>query len=129
MPRKLFIERFAAMKRVSVFLPLVVLLCISGCDLWSGGSSVPEKVVLGDTTGTLSITGTVQYLQLEGGFWAIEGRATDTASTETYEPINLPESFEQNGLSVSVRAKQRNDLGSYRMVGPVIEIRSIEPRN
>jgi hypothetical protein len=117
------------MKRVSILLSLIALLCISGCDLWSGGSSTPEKIVLGDTTGTLTITGTVQYVQLEGGFWAIEGRSADTASTETYEPINLPESFERSGLRVGVRAKQRNDLGSYRMVGPVIEIRSIEPRN
>ncbi len=94
-----------------------------GCSLvGEAGRDVPEKVVLGDTTDTELILGEVRYIELEGGFWAIAGDAA------TYEPTNLPESFNRQELPVRVWAVIREDLGSYRMVGPVVEIRSIEAR-
>ena len=123
-----FIKCFFAMKRVFYFLPLLLLLCAGGCDMLSGGSSAPEKIVLGDTTGTLEITGTVEYVQLEGGFWAIEGE-TGPGETQTYEPTNLPESFKVDGQRVRVRAKIREDMASIYQAGPIIEIRSIEPHD
>lgn len=95
------------------------LLALCACSLVEDKSPV-DKMILGDTTGTSTIDGTVRYLDLEGGFWAIEG---DTA---TYEPTNLPKAFKDDGQRVRVRAKLRKDLGSFRMVGPVIEVRTVE---
>jgi len=116
------------MRRFSLVTSLILLICISGCDLWGSGAYEPDKVVLGDTTGTLSVTGTVQYIDVEGGFWAIVGRAEDAEDSETYNPINLPESFEVDGQPVRVRAEVLEDRVSIHMVGPIIEVRSIEPR-
>lgn len=125
----MLLERFVAMKRTLGFLPFILLFCISGCNLWSGGASVPDTVVLGDTTGTQAITGTVKYIQIEGGFWAIVGEVADTDASETYKPTNLPDSYKVDGQRVHVRAIQRDDLFSIHMVGPIIEIRRIEPRH
>lgn len=102
---------------------LAVGILLWGCSLVGESSSQsPEKIVLGDTTATEVIIGEVRYLELEGGFWAI------VDDTTTYEPRNLPESFARKDLEVRVRAVFPDNQGSFRMVGPVIEIRSIEPR-
>ena len=42
-----------------------------------------------------------------------------------YEPINLPAELREDGVRVRFRLKVRSDLGSYRMVGPVVEIQEI----
>lgn len=118
----------SAMERIFVVVPLLLLLCTAGCDVLSADSSPLRKIVLGDATGTTAITGAVQHVQLEGGFWAIVGKA-DGGKTKTYEPINLPASFRVDGQRVRVQAILRNDMGSIHMAGPIIEIRSIEPLN
>jgi hypothetical protein len=109
------------MKHILSILAAGILLW--GCSLLGEPSEGdPEKVVLGDTTDTEVITGEVRYFELEGGFWAIAG---DTAN---YEPMNLPETFERQALSVRIRGIIRDDMGSFRMIGPIVEIRSIEAR-
>lgn len=90
---------------------LVVLLLITTCD---DLQSVPGNEV--------KIEGEVTYLELEGGFWAIKD------DEETYEPTNLPEDFQQKGLEVTVHAEVEEDKASFKMVGPIINIRSISKR-
>ncbi|WP_445666209.1 hypothetical protein [Fodinibius sp. AD559] len=70
----------------------------------------------------LYFDGEVTYMELEGGFWAIQ---TDA---ETYEPTNLPSEFQKDGLEVTVSANVEENRGSIRMVGPVIHIIDIEKR-
>ncbi len=70
----------------------------------------------------LYFEGEVTYMEIEGGFWAIE---TDD---ETYEPTNLPSPFKKDGLDVTVAANVDENVGSIRMVGPVIHIVDIEKR-
>jgi len=63
--------------------------------------------------------GTVRFLDVEGGCWGIE---TDDVM---YEPINLPESFKTDGLEVDFEAEER-DLGSFCMIGVIVELTEIE---
>lgn len=70
-----------------------------------------------------SLTGTVKYVEIEGGFWAIESE-----EGENYDPMNLPERFQKEGLSIEAEVKVREDVGSIRMYGTIIEIHTIKQR-
>ena len=66
-------------------------------------------------------TGTVHYETLEGGFYAI--RADGGV---LYDPINLPEYAKIEGQRVRFTGRTRPDLASVHMVGPLLEIHSLE---
>lgn len=87
------------------------ILLFVGCD---DMQSLPDS--------DLTIEGKVTYVNIEGGFWAIED------GEETYEPVNLSEDFKQEGLKVTVHADIEKDKVSFRMVGPIIKITSISER-
>lgn len=74
------------------------------------------------TTGpeTVSGVGTVEFLDLEGGCWAI------TTEAERYEPTNLPPEFEEDGLRVRFEAELRGDAASVCQIGPIVELQRIE---
>ena len=57
------------------------------------------------------------YKDLEGGFFAIV-----SDDNRKYNPINLPESFMQDGLKVKITARPRTDAMSIHMYGEIIEI-------
>jgi hypothetical protein len=97
---------------------LVLVMVVGGCDVWEDGSVTPDEVV--------TITGTVQYLEIEGGVWTIEGTTSNAQSPTTYQPINLPKSFRVDGQKVRVRARIREDMVSFQQVGPIIDIQRIE---
>ena len=74
--------------------------------------------------GAIRVNGTVQYFTLEGGFWAIRGE-----DGVTYDPMNgLDPSFQRDNLRVALVAKVRTDMGGIHMVGPIIEVLSIQTR-
>ena len=62
-------------------------------------------------------TGTVQFLTIEGGFWAIQ--ADDGV---TYEPRTLTTEFQRSGLRVRFEAKILGEAGGIHMAGPIVEI-------
>lgn len=65
--------------------------------------------------------GTVTYMSLEGGFWAIRGD-----SGTNYDPLGgLPPEFRQEGLRVRVEGRIRTDMASIHMFGTILEITSI----
>lgn len=68
----------------------------------------------------VSGTGSVERFEVEGGFFAIRGD-----DGKVYEPMNLPPAFERAGVRVRFTAKLRRDVGSFRMVGEVVEIQQI----
>jgi len=113
-------------KHVRVFPLLLFLIAVCACTT-PHGTSAEDAVVLGETAGTTTIVGTVKFVPIEGGFWAIRGREPGSGSMQTYEPVNLPETFQVDGLQVEVRALVRKNQASFRQVGPIIEIRSIAP--
>jgi len=71
----------------------------------------------------MQLSGTVEFISLEGGFYAI--RAADG---KTYDPINLPQEYQHQGMRVLINARMREDVASVHMAGPIIEILSIQKR-
>jgi inhibitor of cysteine peptidase len=67
-------------------------------------------------------TGTVIYVDLEGGFYGIAGE-----DNTNYDPVNLEEEFREEGLEVEFIAYPVEDVASIRMWGLLVEIRSIQP--
>jgi hypothetical protein len=68
-----------------------------------------------------AITGTISFIDLEGGFYAIRGD-----DGVTYDPLNLPSEFRQHALRLSATLRLRHDLTSVHMVGPLVEVLSIQ---
>ena len=66
-------------------------------------------------------TGTVTYVDLEGGFYGIAGE-----DNTNYDPVNLEEDFREDGLEVEFTAYPVEDMMSIRMWGQLVEIRSIQ---
>ena len=74
--------------------------------------------------GAIQVTGTVRYFTLEGGFWAVRGD-----DGVTYDPMNgLAPEFQRENLRVTLVAKVRSDIGGIHMVGPIVEVLSIQTR-
>lgn len=74
--------------------------------------------------GAVRIDGTVQYFNLEGGFWAVRGE-----DGVTYDPIaGLAPAFQRENLRVTLIARIRTDMGGIHMVGPLVEVLSIQTR-
>jgi inhibitor of cysteine peptidase len=69
----------------------------------------------------INTTGTIVYLDLEGGFYGIIGD-----DDNHYDPTNLPTDFEIDGLRVAFSALRRDDLGSFHMWGIIIQIINIQ---
>ena len=107
---------------MTVLLLATVAVAAAGCR-----TEPPEWVVLSDrqaeTEDLVDIVGTVEWMDLEGGFFAIR-----TEDGTTYEVMNLPERFRDDGLPVEARAVARGDMASIRMVGPIVELVRIRER-
>ncbi len=69
------------------------------------------------------VNATVEFLNLEGGCWTIS-----QSEQVYYLPLNLPDQFRRDGLKVRVELLRRDDYGSVCMVGPVVQILSIQSR-
>ena len=85
----------------------VAIMVLTGC---AGGG---EDIVSG--------TGTVKFIDLEGGFYGILGD-----DGENYDPINLSQEFQEDGLRVRFEVKIREDVVSIHMWGTPVEIIKIE---
>lgn len=69
----------------------------------------------------ISGTGTVKFVELEGGFYGIVGD-----DGKKYDPINLEQTYQEDGLRVRFQAKIRQDISSIHMWGTIIELTKIE---
>jgi hypothetical protein len=74
-----------------------------------------------ESTDTFVTTGTVVFLNLEGGFYGIKGD-----DGYNYDPIDLPPEYQKDALRVRFEAKELTDRGSVHMWGRIIEIKHIE---
>ena len=80
-----------------------------------------RHAVAPDDPNLVAVNGTVRFMTVEGGFWAIRGD-----DNVTYDPLGgLPAAFQSEGLRVRIEARRRNDMASVHMAGPIIEIISI----
>ncbi|HZD42666.1 MAG TPA: DUF333 domain-containing protein, partial [Methanomicrobiales archaeon] len=90
-------------------LLLAVSLALAGCGCISQGSEE-----------TQSGTGTVTFVDLEGGFYGI---IADNG--EKYYPLNLEDAYKKDGLSVRYHALVKEDVSTVQMWGTPIEITDI----
>jgi uncharacterized secreted protein with C-terminal beta-propeller domain len=67
-----------------------------------------------------SFTGTVRYIDLEGGFWVI---VTDT--DVKLDPTNLDEEFQIEGLKITGLYLELTDMVSFHMYGTIAELKNL----
>ncbi len=69
----------------------------------------------------ISGVGTVQLLNIEGGFYGIAGD-----DGLNYDPTNLKKEFQQDGLHIRFEARIRSDIVNTHQWGTIVEITRIE---
>ena len=123
------------MKNASFAVILVALLfSLAGCGKKNG--TEPQKIELPIVTQQKTvkvepakqpqkaeqmITGTVRYVELEGGFYELVAN-----SGEKYDPVNLPAEYRNDGLRVKFQIKEKKGLVSFHMRGKIVEVVTIE---
>ena len=108
------------------------IMAVYGCN--KGSDSTNDMPESGPDTGgqqesastqapadAFEFTGTVIYMDLEGGFYAI-----DADDGNKYDPLNLPQAFRKEGLRVKVSAQHQTDVMSMHMYGTIIQILKID---
>lgn len=112
----------------SVVLTLVALL--SGAVLIAGCTGTDDGKELNETPGgtvnetmaaTITGTGTITYIDLEGGFYGIV--AEDGGH---YLPIDLDEAFRQDGLEVRFTLEPAKDVATIQQWGMAVRVVSME---
>ncbi len=107
--------------RLKTLLAALVFSLAVGCS--AEGALLPRDpnpdLELGD-----GVNGTVVWMGIEGGFWAIR-----TDDGRTLDPhASLPAAFRVNNLAVRVQATVREDRGCIHMAGLIVDITNIQPR-
>ena len=92
---------------LALLLATVAAVCVCGCL----GEPEPSTV-----TGE----GTVQYIDLEGGFFGI---VADDGTR--YLPLNLPEEFSEDGLAIEFTGIIREDVVTIQQWGTPLELTGI----
>ena len=90
---------------------LLLSVLIGGCKTTN---QTPEE-------GVIESTGTVEYVDLEGGFYGIvaeDGRR--------FDPTDLGEDFQQDGLRVRFRVRPREGVVGTHMWGTIVEVLEVE---
>lgn len=109
--------RTSTTREISLGLVLAAVL------LWACGEEktlvAPELVV--EDPEAFIIDGTVEFLSVEGGCWAI---IADDGTC--YEPVGMPEEFYKPGLRVRAAVKLTTDWLSVCMVGTIVEVLQIK---
>lgn len=70
---------------------------------------------------SLTVKGTIERKGLGPGTWALV-----TDSGETYELKNAPSELKQADLKVEVQGQVREDVMSFAMIGPILEVQSFK---
>ena len=91
----------------------LLLLVVAGCK---NVSEAPEPPMAKPGQMT-PLTGTVVYIDLEGGFYGIE-----SDEGRRFFPINLSGSFKEDGLRVRFTVRPRTDVMTTTMWGETCEI-------
>lgn len=108
---------------------LGALLVLGGC-----GSSAPDTAMPTDPPSPadedgpnpeqlVSTTGTVVFMEMEGGFWGIV-----TSDSTRYDPGgSLPDSLQTDGLEIRFRGEEKPGQPSIRMWGTPINLLEAMP--
>ena len=92
-----------------------------GLDKPAATDVSPGKADVDCAKDEISLTGTVEHVELEGGFWGVIGD-----DGKRYDVVNLPKEFRTQGLRVRFVGRLRPDRVSFHMWGVIVEVISIE---
>jgi hypothetical protein len=70
---------------------------------------------------SINVTGVIERKGLGPGTWALV-----TDSGETYELKDAPAELKKSDLKVKVKGHVRDDVMTFAMIGPVLEVKSFE---
>ncbi len=105
------------------------LLVLGGCGSSSPDTAMPaDPPTPSDEEGpdpenVVSTTGTVTFVEMEGGFWAII-----TPDSTRYDPgSSLPDSLRTEGLEIRFRGEENAGQPSIRMWGTPIDLLEAMP--
>lgn len=70
---------------------------------------------------SIKVTGVIERKGLGPGTWALV-----TEDGETYELKDAPAELKKSDLKVKVEGQVRDDVMSFAMIGPVLEIKSFK---
>jgi hypothetical protein len=98
--------------RKIIYVTFALSLCFLAC---SQKTQVHEQ----NWEGTI-ITGTVIYMDLEGGFYGIKGD-----DGNKYDPLNLSSEYQKDGIRIKAGISFEKNVSSIRMCGKIIRINQI----
>lgn len=103
---------------------ITLALLFAGCTTAAEEeNAVQEKPRQAREQGATAFTGTMSWVELEGGFWGIV-----TTSGGKYLPTNgVPESLKKDGLPVRGTVNVRKGYMTMQMWGTPVEVVTIEP--
>lgn len=70
---------------------------------------------------SINVTGVIERKGLGPGTWALV-----TDSGETYELKDAPNELKKSELKVKVEGQVRDDVMTFAMIGPVLEVKSFK---
>ena len=102
------------MKPVALIFSFITVAFILSC-----GCTIPSE-----NPNEVSGSGTVVYIDLEGGFYGII--SSDGAE---YLPLNLPVEYQENGISVVFEGVIREDMYTIQQWGTPLDITAIQEKS
>jgi hypothetical protein len=90
---------------------VILLFIISNCSAATNGLEI-------------SLTGQISWQDIEGGFYGII-----TPDGSMYTPLNLPDGYKTDGLTVDITGTIPADVNTIQMWGSPLQIKSIKPVN
>jgi hypothetical protein len=73
---------------------------------------------------SINVTGVIERKGMGPGTWALV-----TDSGETYELKDAPDELKKSDLKVKVEGQVRDDVMTFAMIGPVLEVKSFKVLN
>jgi hypothetical protein len=70
---------------------------------------------------SINVTGVIERKGMGPGTWALVAE-----SGETYELKDAPDELKQSELKVKVEGQVRDDVMTFAMIGPVLEVKSFK---
>jgi hypothetical protein len=70
---------------------------------------------------SIKVTGVIEHKGIGPGTWALV-----TDSGETYELKDAPAELKKSELKVKVEGEVRDDVMTFAMIGPVLQVKSFE---
>jgi hypothetical protein len=108
---------------VSAVLRVPLVLGLLACKASGNDGWVVVTPSAGPGGQPVRISGVIRHMNVEGGVYVI--RADDGV---TWNPMNLPPEFRQDGLAVEAEGRRRDDMGGIHQVGPLLELDRIRRR-